>query len=67
MENWISLCAEVEEDKQYVASVSPWHTELDEVNVGTSVSEEKGEPCACRKEHGRVEYFLLLCNFIKEI
>lgn len=67
MKKRMSLCSEVWEDKQYVASVSLWQTELDEVNVGTSVSEENGEACACGGEHGRVDYFLLFLNFIKEI
>lgn len=66
-ESWISLCAQVLEDKQYVASVSLWQTELDEVKADTSLSEENGEPWACIAERGRVHHFLLFCNFIKEI
>ena len=66
-QNWISLCAEVWEDKQYAASVSLRQTELAEVNADTSLQQENGEHCVCVEEHGKVDHFLLFCNFIKEI
>lgn len=67
----LELCAGVWGDNHYAASVSLWHTELAAVNVCTLALKESGEnsvyECVGRGWHGRVDHFLLFCNFIKEI